>query len=160
MTVAEAPPRFLAGQETAVVNWLGGGPAIPTFSPPRVTERGLGGRPTLIQNVETLAHLALIARYGPRWFRAVGTAAEPGSILVTRYPASGGCTVQEAALGTPLPVLLDPGEPAGAWLVGGYHGSWLPAAAPASPWTTARWSPWAPRSAPACWPRSRRTAAG
>ena len=83
VTITQAPPRFLAGQETAVVNRLGGGPALPTFQPPRVSERGLGGAPTLVQNVETLAHLAQIARYGPRWFRAAGTEAEPGSMLTT-----------------------------------------------------------------------------
>ncbi len=126
VTIADAPPRFLAGQESAVVNRLGGGPAIPVFTPPRVTERGLGGRPTLVQNVETLAHLALIARYGPRWFRALGTPVEPGSMLITCYPASGRCRVTETAIGTPLATLLGPDEAAQAWLVGGYHGSWLP----------------------------------
>jgi NADH:ubiquinone oxidoreductase subunit F (NADH-binding) len=127
VTIADTPPRFLAGQESAVVNRLGGGPAIPVFTPPRVTERGLGGRPTLVQNVETLAHLALIARYGPRWFRALGTQEEPGSMITTCYPASGGCRVIETAIGTPLAALLGPDEEAQAWLVGGYHGSWLPA---------------------------------
>jgi NADH:ubiquinone oxidoreductase subunit F (NADH-binding) len=125
VTLADTPPRFLAGQESAVVNRLGGGPAIPVFTPPRVTEQGLGGQPTLVQNVETLAHLALIARYGPRWFRALGTPAEPGSMLTTCYPASGGCRVSEAAIGTALATLLGPGGKAQAWLVGGYHGSWI-----------------------------------
>jgi len=127
VTVTETPPRFLAGQESAAVNLIGGGPALPTFTPPRVTERGLHGWPTLVQNVETLAHLALIARFGPGWFRAVGTAAEPGSMLTTLYPAGGGCRVTEAAIGTPLRALLGAdGAEAQAWLVGGYHGSWLP----------------------------------
>ena len=128
VTITQAPPRFLAGQEAAVVNRLGGGPALPTFQPPRVSERGLGGAPTLVQNVETLAHLALIARYGPRWFRAVGTAAEPGSMLTTIYHPDGTPRVHEAAIGTPLRTLLADGADDGvqAWLVGGYHGTWLP----------------------------------
>jgi NADH:ubiquinone oxidoreductase subunit F (NADH-binding) len=125
VTITHAPPRFLAGQETALVNRLGGGPALPTFTPPRVTERGLRGEPTLVQNVETLAHLALIARYGPRWFRAVGTAAEPGSVLTTIYRPDTSTQVVETETGAPLRVLL-PAENVQAWLVGGYHGTWLP----------------------------------
>jgi NADH:ubiquinone oxidoreductase subunit F (NADH-binding) len=125
VTVFEAPARFLAGQESALVNRLGGGPAVPTFVPPRVTERGLGGAPTLVQNVETLAHLALIARYGPRWFRGLGTAEEPGSMLATVH-TNNGSQVVEAEIGAPLRTLMPAQEDAQAVLIGGYHGTWLP----------------------------------
>ncbi|MGH3151233.1 MAG: NADH-ubiquinone oxidoreductase-F iron-sulfur binding region domain-containing protein, partial [Streptosporangiaceae bacterium] len=122
--ITEAPPRFLAGQESALVNRLGGGPAIPTFVPPRVSERGLGGAPTLVQNVETLAHLALIARYGPRWFRALGTEHEPGSMLATVL-TEGNMQVVEAEIGVPLRTLISP-QNVQAVLIGGFHGAWLP----------------------------------
>jgi len=126
VTITQAPPRFLAGQETALVNRLAGGPALPTFQPPRVSERGLGGVPTLVQNAETLAHLALVARYGPRWFRSAGPDAEPGSMLTTIYQPDGKCRVVEAEIGAPLRSLLSSGADTRAWLVGGYHGTWLP----------------------------------
>jgi len=125
VTITEAPPRFLAGQESALVNRLGGGPAVPTFVPPRVSERGLGGSPTLVQNVETLAHLALIARYGPRWFRALGTAEEPGSMLTTVHTAHG-AQIIEAEIGTPLRALIPHEHDVQAVLIGGFHGAWLP----------------------------------
>ena len=128
VTITEAPPRFLAGQESALVNRLAGGPAVPTFTPPRVTERGLGGAPTLVQNVETLAHLALIARYGPRWFRALGTKNEPGSMLATVHTEHG-AQVIEAELGIPLRNLLPATQDSQAVLIGGFHGAWLPASA-------------------------------
>jgi NADH:ubiquinone oxidoreductase subunit F (NADH-binding) len=123
--LAEAPARFLSGQETALVNHLSGGPAIPTFIPPRITERGLNGVPTLVQNVETLAHLALIARNGPRWFRGVGTDAEPGSMLATIRRADGRPRITEVPLGIPLQDLIGDVRPDSAVLIGGYHGTWL-----------------------------------
>jgi NADH:ubiquinone oxidoreductase subunit F (NADH-binding) len=132
VTVTEAPPRFLAGQESALVNRLGGGAARPSFVPPRVSERGLGGAPTLVQNVETLAHLALIARYGPRWFRELGTRGEPGSMLTTVHQADGETHVIEAEIGTPLRTLLAGQADTQAVLLGGFHGTWLPAAAAAT----------------------------
>ena len=125
--LTEAPPRFLAGQESALVNRLGGGPAVPTFVPPRVSERGLGGAPTLVQNVETLAHLALIARHGPRWFRALGTAGEPGSMLTTVHTQDGAHVV-EAEIGAPLRTLIPADANPQAVLIGGFHGAWLSAA--------------------------------
>lgn len=126
--LAEAPPRFLAGQETALVNHLGGGPAIPAFVPPRVTERGLENAPTLVQNVETLAHLALIARRGPHWFRQAGTRTEPGSMLCTIRRSDGSPRIAEVPLGIPLRDLLGPVGHDGAVLIGGYHGTWAPVA--------------------------------
>jgi len=129
--LVDAPSRYVAGEESAIVHLINGGDAKPTFVPPRPYERGVRGRPTLIQNVETLANLALIARFGVDWFRSLGTADEPGSVLVT---VSGGVAspgVYELALGAPMTSVLDGAggvtELISAVLVGGYFGSWLPA---------------------------------
>ena len=81
--VVTASDRFVAGEASAVVNWVQRGQAVPMGKPPRMSERGLCRRPTLVQNVETLAQLALICRYGSKWYREIGTADEPGSMLVT-----------------------------------------------------------------------------
>lgn len=127
--VLAVPNRYVAGQESALVNFLGGGPPLPTFTPPRPFERGVRGRPTLLANAETLAHLALIARHGPAWFRELGTRAQPGSALVTlsgpvAYPG-----VYEIEHGSPLSALLDAAGGATsrlrAVLVGGYSGTWI-----------------------------------
>jgi NADH:ubiquinone oxidoreductase subunit F (NADH-binding)/DMSO/TMAO reductase YedYZ heme-binding membrane subunit len=101
------PPRFLAGEETAVARVISGGAAVPWFTPPRVSERGVDRRPTLVQNVETLAHLALIARNGAAWFRDAGTPEEPGTMLCTLRLPDGSVRVAEAALGTRLEDLAD-----------------------------------------------------
>jgi NADH:ubiquinone oxidoreductase subunit F (NADH-binding) len=129
LRLVSAPHGFVSGEETALVSLLNGGPAKPTFPPPRPFERGVGGAPTLVQNVETLAHVAQIARLGPDWFRELGTHDEPGSALFTVSGAVARPGVYEAALGTPLRALLGKaggvrGGP-GAFLVGGYFGSWV-----------------------------------
>jgi NADH:ubiquinone oxidoreductase subunit F (NADH-binding) len=126
VSLVTAPHRFLAGEESALANRVEGGAALPRFTPPRIFERGVGGAPTLVQNIETLAHLALISRYGPAWFRSVGTKAEPGSMLTTLRRANGSGGIAETAIGTPIAELLRLAEhPARAVLVGGYHGAWL-----------------------------------
>jgi NADH:ubiquinone oxidoreductase subunit F (NADH-binding) len=57
-------PAYVAGEESAVVRFLDGGPALPTAKPPRAYEQGVGGHPTVVSNVETLAHLALAVSHG------------------------------------------------------------------------------------------------
>jgi NADH:ubiquinone oxidoreductase subunit F (NADH-binding) len=139
--VVAVPAGFVASEESALVNFLNGGPAVPVYVPPRPYERGVGGQATLVNNVETLAHMALIARYGPEWFGAVGTLEAPGSALVTISGAVGRPGVYEIALGRPAGELIElaggPAEPLQAVLAGGYFGGWLslPAAAaiPVSP---------------------------
>ncbi len=126
------PARFVAGEETALVSFLNGGRATPTFKPPLPFERGVRGAPTLVQNAETLAHVALIARFGPAWFRELGTPEEPGSALVTISGAVRRPGVHEVALGTRLAELVvaagGPTEAPQAFLVGGYFGTWVSAA--------------------------------
>jgi NADH:ubiquinone oxidoreductase subunit F (NADH-binding) len=132
LEVAPVPSHYLVGEESALMNWLDRRRALPTVTPPRPAERGLGRRPTLVDNVETLANIALIARFGAPWIRQVGTADEPGSMLVT---VTGGVErpgVMEVPFGTPLVEVLRRAAagPAAAVLVGGYFGTWLsPAAA-------------------------------
>ncbi len=127
--VATVPGHYLAGQESALVNHLGGGPAIPTFTPPMVFQQGVRRRPTLVANAETLAHIALIARRGPDWFRQLGTPSQPGSALVTLSGAIVHPGVYEIEHGASLVSLIDAaggayGSPR-ALLLGGYGGSWI-----------------------------------
>ncbi|MFJ3307924.1 NADH-ubiquinone oxidoreductase-F iron-sulfur binding region domain-containing protein [Streptomyces sp. NPDC086549] len=125
--VVRLPGRFLAGQASALARYVSGGAALPTHQNPPVRERGVRRAPTLVQNVETLAHLALIARYGADWFRSAGTPAEPGSTLCTVHAPGGEVRVVEAPFGMRIGRLV-PVRGTGAVLVGGYHGTWIPAA--------------------------------
>ncbi|TPG32683.1 NADH-ubiquinone oxidoreductase-F iron-sulfur binding region domain-containing protein [Mycolicibacterium hodleri] len=133
-TVVEAPDTFVAGEESAVVARIEGGPALPRDRTVLISTSGLRGRPTLVNNVETLAHVALIARYGSRWFRSVGDPAQPGTMLVTLSGASGGQSVVEVPTGIPLTDVISHCAVTdlryvSAALIGGYHGSWIPSSA-------------------------------
>ncbi|MGE5134761.1 MAG: NADH-ubiquinone oxidoreductase-F iron-sulfur binding region domain-containing protein [Gemmatimonadota bacterium] len=125
------PGRYVSSEQSAIVQYINGGPGKPTFAPPRPHEKGVRGRPTLVNNAETLAHVALIARYGDGWFRSVGLPTSPGSMLVTVSGAVGRPGVYEIEMGTPVGQVVmlagGPAERLQAILVGGYFGAWLPA---------------------------------
>lgn len=119
---------FIGGQESALVSQLNGRAAVPQDPHTPVYVRGIDGRPTLVANAETLAQLALLARFGPDWFRSQGTPDDPGTFLISvsgLTPPS----VLEVPRGIRLrEVLLQAGVPlerVGAVLLGGYHGTWL-----------------------------------
>ena len=143
--IVEAADSFIAGEASAVVNAIENDDPRPTDRTKRLSESGLRGRPTLVQNVETLAHLALITRFGASWFRSVGAPEQPGTRLVTvtgDVPQQG---VFEVKTGATLAevldaVRLDP-RTASAALVGGYHGAWIPASSFSVPLTPAGLEP-------------------
>ncbi|KIS28106.1 hypothetical protein TV39_06945 [Arthrobacter sp. SPG23] len=128
--VVEAPETFVSGEASAVVNRIATGSALPLDQRRRLSEAGLNGRPTLVVNVETLAQVALIARYGAEWFREAGTPSDPGTRLVSvSGPAPARDVVLEVPGGASLPDVLrsagmDP-DSVSAVLVGGYHGRWV-----------------------------------
>ncbi len=116
---------YVAGEESALVRALDGGPALPTAKPPRPFEAGVGGLPTLVQNVETLAHVALLATDAPAGDTFLATLSRPG-----HEPA-----LVELPFGVQLGELIewygaDPTELRGA-MAGGLFGGLL-----ADPWST------------------------
>lgn len=74
---------YVAGEETAAVRAINGGPAKPTDKPPRPYQTGVAQRPTLVSNVETLANLPYLQQHGAAAFRSAGTALSPGTFLAT-----------------------------------------------------------------------------
>jgi NADH:ubiquinone oxidoreductase subunit F (NADH-binding) len=83
VSVVSVEPTYVAGEETAAVRRINGGPAKPTDKPPRPFEEGVSGLPTLVSNVETLANLPFVHEHGADRFRAVGTPMSPGTFLAT-----------------------------------------------------------------------------
>lgn len=123
--------RYVAGESSAVVSRVSGGQSKPRFALHRSADKGVNDQPTLVQNAETLAHVALIARYGSDWFRQLGTTASPGTTLMTLCGNLRRPGVYEVDLRASIGnVIRDVGgttsPPAGA-LLGGYFGTWLPA---------------------------------
>ncbi|MFZ0158120.1 MAG: NADH-ubiquinone oxidoreductase-F iron-sulfur binding region domain-containing protein [Kineosporiaceae bacterium] len=125
--IVTGPDRYLTGEASAVVRALDGGPALPAFTREPAATRGVHGLPTVVQNVETLARVALLARAG-------ADAPMPG-VLVTVHGESlhgeQALTVRELAPSrTVAEAVLDRwgprSSPPQAILIGGYGGSWLP----------------------------------
>ena len=128
--VVDAPNRYVAGESTAVVGYLEGSGALPARRPRPVASAGVGGRPTLVSNAETVAHLALLARFGPAWFRGAGSVDQPGSTLVTlagqvALPGLVAEVLDPLPLGRLLATVGGLDGPPQAVLVGGYEGTWV-----------------------------------
>ena len=120
---------YICGEETALFNSLEGYRGEPRSKPPFPTEVGLFGRPTVVNNVETLHNVPVILTAGAGAFRAVGTAHSPGTKLFSVAGEAARAGVYEVPFGTRLEGLLalagPPGE-VGAVLLGGAAGVFVP----------------------------------
>ncbi len=117
-------PGFVAGQGRAVIELLSGRPNLPVTAWAPEARAGYRGRPTLLSNAETFAHVALLLGAGAASYRSSGTADEPGTRLLTIGGEGGRPVVVEATHGTAWRDLLDEQVLARPVLVGGYHGTW------------------------------------
>jgi len=117
-----APARYVAGASSAAVHLVDEGIATPTTAPPSAHERGVAGAPTLVQNVETLAQVALVARNGSPTGTLLVTVAggvfRPGVLEIQAQT-----TVAEA-----VELAGGASEPPHGVLLGGYFGTWVKAA--------------------------------
>jgi NADH:ubiquinone oxidoreductase subunit F (NADH-binding) len=128
VSIVRPPGRYLSGEESALVAWLNDRPGLPSLRLDKAVPLTLGRRNVLLHNAETVAHVALIARHGPEWFRQAGRGEATGTFLVTVTGAVREPGVVEVEAGTPVDeILLRTGveAPLSGVLVGGYGGAWL-----------------------------------
>lgn len=121
-----AAPRFVAGQARAVVELIESRPNLPVTAWRPEAVSGVQGRPTLLSNAETWAHVGLLALRGAAAYRRLGTPGEPGTTLLTVTAQGAVPQVHEVELGSRLRDVL-PADDGSSGIIGGFHGSWATA---------------------------------
>ena len=107
----EGPGAFVCGEETALLKSLEGRRGMPRPKPPYPTVKGLFGKPTVVNNVETLANVPLIMMHGPKWYRRFGTESSRGTKLFALTGDSRHTGIIEVPFGTTLEKII--------WEIGG-----------------------------------------
>jgi NADH:ubiquinone oxidoreductase subunit F (NADH-binding)/Pyruvate/2-oxoacid:ferredoxin oxidoreductase delta subunit len=100
------PGAFVCGEETALINTLEGKRGMPRLKPPYPASSGLFGKPTVINNVETLMNVPLIMQNGPEWFRNIGTEGSPGTKVFALAGKGRMTGVIEVEMGTTIRKVL------------------------------------------------------
>jgi NADH-quinone oxidoreductase subunit F len=106
VSVFQGSGAFVCGEETALIRSIEGRRGMPQYRPPYPVEKGLWGRPTVVNNVKTLSSVSAIVDRGPAWFRAIGNESSPGTAVFSvvgnvRHPG-----LVEIAMGTSLRTLI------------------------------------------------------
>ena len=119
--------RYICGEETALISALEGQRAVPRFKPPFPGQSGLFGKPTVVNNIETLCNVPHIILYGSDWFKGLSNCADGGTKL---YGASGKLKhpgTWELPMGTTAREILE--EHGGGLRAGLHLQCWLPGGA-------------------------------
>jgi len=132
LQVRRGAGAYVCGEETALMESIEGKRGFPRLRPPYPTDAGLWGRPTVINNVETLAKVPSIIMHGARWYNALGTPDSAGTKLFAVSGSVARPGVYEVPFGVPLRHLifdlaggLRPGHEVQAILTGGAAGTFL-----------------------------------
>lgn len=132
ISVRMEPGAFVCGEETALINSLEGKRGMPQLKPPYPTTSGLSGKPTVINNVETLMNVPLIMQNGPEWYRTLGTFNSPGTKIFAVAGRSRFSGVIEVEMGTRLRAIVEDiadgikdGKEFKAIQIGGASGSFI-----------------------------------
>jgi len=107
LTIRVEPGAFVCGEETALINTLEGKRGMPQLKPPYPTTSGLFGKPTVINNVETLMNVPVIMQNGPEWFRTIGTESSPGTKVFAIAGKGRMSGVVEIEMGTKIRTILE-----------------------------------------------------
>jgi NADH:ubiquinone oxidoreductase subunit F (NADH-binding) len=107
IVIRKEPGAFVCGEETALINTLEGKRGMPRLKPPFPTTAGLFGKPTVINNVETLMNVPVIMQNGPEWFRTLGTENSPGTKVFAVAGKGRMSGVVEVEMGTSIRKILD-----------------------------------------------------
>lgn len=128
VSLVRPPDRFVAGEESALANWIESGRSLPVHRPDKSVPLRIGKERALVHNAETLAHMAMIGRFGAAAFRSRGLPEEPGTMLITVSGSVAQAGVVEVPCGTSLRDVVARANPTSApraLLVGGYAGAWV-----------------------------------
>jgi NADH-quinone oxidoreductase subunit F len=134
LTIKEGAGAFVCGEETALIASIQGERGMPRLRPPFPVQEGLWGRPTVINNVETLAMVPWILRRGPEAFAAYGTALSKGTKVFALAGNIHRGGLIEIQMGTTLREIVEeigggvhPGRKFKAVQIGGPSGGCVPA---------------------------------
>ncbi|HPD94792.1 MAG: 4Fe-4S binding protein [Bacteroidales bacterium] len=107
IVIRKGPGAYVCGEETALIKSLEGKRGMPSIKPPFPTEHGYDGKPTVVNNVETIANIPDILLNGVEWFTALGTEKSKGTKMFSVSGKSNETCFIEVEMGKPLSVIYD-----------------------------------------------------